>query len=122
VKKERGPWFPSAAALSGLHTELLGSQEFFCELTNLPLERMEVNGDPAMFASLDRIGRKRARCTRQSSWLSARFGKLLEGASDNVNFDALIELFGQFLRAFVWIATARMSAMRAFYRSISTAR
>ncbi|MEP5762583.1 MAG: hypothetical protein ABJ327_25340 [Litoreibacter sp.] len=55
VVKKKDLGFPSAAALQDYIMELLGSQEYFCELTNLPLELDEVNGDPAMFASLDRI-------------------------------------------------------------------
>jgi len=91
VVKRKDLGFPSAAALQDYITELMGAQEYCCELTGLPLELDEVNGDPAMFASLDRIdssghyepGNLQVVCRFPNSW---------KGASDDAEFRRLIEV------------------------------
>lgn len=45
----------SAAATQDYITKLLGARDYCCDLTGLPSELDEVNADPKMFASLDRI-------------------------------------------------------------------
>ena len=89
VVKKKDLLCPSAAALQDYIAELMGAQEYRCELTGLLLELDEVNGDPAMFASLDRIdsgglyepGNLQVVCRFTNSW---------KGASDDTEFRCLI--------------------------------
>ncbi len=90
VVKKKDIGFPSAAALQDYILELVGAQEYFCELTNLPLELDEVNGDPAMFASLDRIDSS-GHYAPGNLQVVCRFANFWKGASDNVEFRRLIE-------------------------------
>ena len=91
VVKKKDLGFPSAAALQDYIMELMGSQEYFCELTNLPLELDEVNGDPAMFASLDRIDSS-GHYAPGNLQVVCRFANFWKGAYDNVEFRRLIEV------------------------------
>lgn len=91
VMKRKDLVFPSAAALQDYITNLMGSQEYSCELTGLPLELDEVNGDPAMFASLDRIDSS-GHYAPGNLQVVCRFANLWKGASDDTEFRRLIEV------------------------------
>ncbi|WP_108813571.1 hypothetical protein [Loktanella sp. Alg231-35] len=91
VVKKKDLGFPSAAALQDYITELLGSQEYNCELTGLPLELDEVNGDPAMFASLDRIDSS-GHYASGNLQVVCRFANFWKGASNDTEFRRLIDV------------------------------
>ncbi|WP_299878414.1 hypothetical protein [uncultured Sulfitobacter sp.] len=89
VVKRKDLRFPSAAALQDYITELMGAQEYCCELTGLPLEMDEVNGDPAMFASLDRIDSS-GHYEPDNLQVVCRFANFWKGASDDTEFRRLV--------------------------------
>lgn len=91
VIKKKDLGFSSAAALQDYITELMGAQECCCELTGLPLELDEVNGDPAMFASLDRID-SNGHYEPGNLQVVCRFANFWKGASDDAEFRLLIEV------------------------------
>lgn len=90
VVKKKDLGFPSAAALQDHIKELMGAQEYCCELTNLPLELDEINGDRAFFASLDRID-SNGHYAPGNLQVVCRFANFWKGASDNLEFRRLIE-------------------------------
>ena len=67
----------------------MGAQEYCCELTGLPLELDEVNGDPAMFASSDRIDSS-GHYEPGNLQVVCRFANFWKGASDDAEFRRLI--------------------------------
>lgn len=81
--------FASAAALQDHILELMGAQEYCCDLTGLPLELDEVNGDPAMFASLDRID-SAGDYAPGNLQVVCRFANFWKGASDDAEFRRLV--------------------------------
>jgi hypothetical protein len=87
--KRKDLLFPSAAALQDYIMELMGAQEYCCELTGLPLELDEVNGDSAMFASLDRI-ESCGHYEPGNLQVVCRFANFWKGASDDGEFRRLI--------------------------------
>lgn len=87
--KRKDLLFPSAAALQDYITELMGAQEYRCELTGLPLELDEADGDPAMFASLDRIDSK-GHYEPGNLQVVCRFANFWKGASEDAEFRRLI--------------------------------
>ncbi len=89
VVKRKDLLFPSAAALQDYVTQLMGAQEYCCELTGLPLDLDETNGDPAMFASLDRIDSSR-HYEPGNLQVVCRFANFWKGASDDAEFRRLI--------------------------------
>jgi hypothetical protein len=89
VVKKKDLKFPSAAALQDYITELMGAQEYCCELTGLPLELDEANGDSAMFASLDRID-SNSHYAPGNLQVICRFANFWKGASDDAEFRRLI--------------------------------
>lgn len=89
VVKKKDLGFPSAVALQDYITELMGAQEYSCELTGLPLELDEANGDHAMFASLDRIDSSRHYAPGNLQ-VVCRFANFWKGASDDMEFRRLI--------------------------------
>jgi hypothetical protein len=89
VVKKKDLRFASAAALQGYITDLMGGQEYRCELTGLPLELDEANGDPAMFASLDRIDSS-GHYEPGNLQVVCRFANFWKGASDDVEFRRLV--------------------------------
>jgi hypothetical protein len=86
--KRKDLGFPSAAALQDYITERMGGQEYCCELTGLPLELDEVNGDSAMFASLDRIDSD-GHYEPGNLQVVCRFAKFWKGSSDDTEFRRL---------------------------------
>jgi hypothetical protein len=91
IVKKKDLGFPSAAALQDYIAEIMGAQEYSCELTGLPLELDEVNGDRAMFASLDRIDSSR-HYEPGNLQVVCRFANFWKGASDNAEFRRLVEV------------------------------
>ncbi|WYK06255.1 hypothetical protein DWF04_021565 [Cereibacter sphaeroides f. sp. denitrificans] len=91
VLKKKDLGFPSAVALQDFIKELMEAQEYCCELTDLPLELDEANGDPAMFASLDRIDSS-GHYEPGNLQVVCRFVNYWKGASDDAEFRRLIEL------------------------------
>lgn len=91
IVKKKDLGFPSAAALQDYVTELMGAQEYCCELTGLPFELDEVNGDTAMFASLDRIDSS-GHYEPGNLQVVCRFANFWKGASDNQEFRRLIDV------------------------------
>lgn len=91
VLKKKDLGFPSAASLQDYIMELMGSQEYCCELTGLPLELDEVNGDQAMFASLDRID-SNGHYEPGNLQIVCRFANFWKGSSDDFEFRRLIRL------------------------------
>lgn len=91
VVKKKDLGFPSAAALQDYITDLMGAQEYNCELTGLPLELDEVNGDAAMFASLDRIDSS-GNYAPGNLQVVCRFANFWKGASDDAEFRRLIDV------------------------------
>ena len=91
IVKKKDLKFPSAAALQDYVTELMGAQEYCCELTGLPLVLDEINGDPAMFASLDRIDSSK-HYEPGNLQVVCRFANFWKGASDDTEFRRLIEI------------------------------
>lgn len=89
VVKRKDLKFPSATALQDYIKELMGAQEYCCELTGLPLELDEINGDPAMFASLDRIDSS-GHYEPGNLQVVCRFANFWKGASDDGEFRRLI--------------------------------
>jgi hypothetical protein len=89
VVKKKDLGFPTAVALQDYITELMGAQEYCCELTGLPLELDEVNGDPAMFASLDRID-STGHYAPSNLQVVCRFANFWKGASDDDEFRRLV--------------------------------
>ncbi len=87
--KRKDLGFSSAAALQDYIAELMGAQEYCCELTGLPLELDEVNGDSAMFASLDRIDSSR-HYEPGNLQVVCRFANFWKGASDDNEFRRLV--------------------------------
>ncbi|NEY91997.1 hypothetical protein [Tabrizicola oligotrophica] len=91
VVKRKDLKFPSAAALQDYIADLMASQEYCCELTGLPLEFDEVNGDQAMFASLDRIDSS-GHYVPGNLQVVCRFANFWKGASDDGEFRRLISV------------------------------
>lgn len=89
VVKRKDLLFPSAAALQDYITQLMGAQEYCCELTGLPLDLDETNGDPAMFASLDRIDSSR-HYEPGNLQIVCRFANFWKGATDDAEFRRLL--------------------------------
>lgn len=89
VVKRKDIGFSSAAALQDYVTELMGAQEYCCELTGLPLEMDEANGDPAMFASLDRID-SNGHYEPGNLQVVCRFANFWKGASADAEFRRLV--------------------------------
>lgn len=89
VVKPKDLRFPSAAALQNYISQLMGAQEYCCELTGLPLELDEANGDPAMFASLDRIDSS-GHYEPGNLQVVCRFANFWKGSSDDVEFRRLV--------------------------------
>lgn len=91
VLKKKDLRFASAVALQDYIKDLLEAQEYCCELTGLTLELDEANGDPAMFASLDRIDSS-GHYEPRNLQVVCRFANFWKGASDDVEFRRLIEV------------------------------
>lgn len=91
VVKRKDLEFASAVQLQDYIVKLMASQEGFCELTGLPLELDEVNGDLQMFASLDRIDSSRHYAPGNLQ-VVCRFANFWKGASDNKEFRRLIDV------------------------------
>jgi hypothetical protein len=91
VVKKKELRFPSTVALQDYITGLIEAQEYCCELTGLPLELDEVNGDQAMFASLDRID-SGGHYEPGNLQVVCRFANLWKGASEDAEFRRLIEV------------------------------
>lgn len=89
VVKKKDLGFPSTIALQNQIKELLGAQEYSCELTGLPLELDEVDGDPMMFASLDRID-SNGHYEPGNLQVVCRFANFWKGSSDDNEFRRLI--------------------------------
>jgi hypothetical protein len=89
IVKRKDIGFTSAADLQDYIVEILGAQEGYCELTGLPLELDEVNGDKAMFASLDRI-ESSGHYVKGNLQVVCRFANFWKGATDNKEFRRLI--------------------------------
>lgn len=91
VLKKKDLGFASAVALQDYIKELMEAQEYCCELTGLMLELDEANGDPAMFASLDRIDSS-GHYEAGNLQVVCRFANFWKGASDDAEFRRLIEV------------------------------
>lgn len=91
VVKRKDLGFVSAASLQDYISKLLAAQENRCELTGLPLELDEVNGDPAMFASLDRID-SGGHYEPGNLQIVCRFANAWKGASDDREFRRLVRI------------------------------
>jgi hypothetical protein len=91
IVKRKDLGFPSAAALQDYIKGLMGAQEYCCELTGLPLELDEINGDPAMFASLDRI-ESSGHYEPGNLQVVCRFANFWKGASDDSEFRRLLRV------------------------------
>jgi hypothetical protein len=89
VVKKKDLKFPSAAALQDYITDLMGAQEYCCELTGLRIELDEVSGDPEMFASLDRIDSS-GHYEPGNLQVVCRFANRWKGASDDAEFRRLV--------------------------------
>ena len=91
IVKRKDLGFVSAADLQDHIVQLMGSQEGHCELTGLPLDLDEKNGDPAMFASLDRISSS-GHYVAGNLQVVCRFANFWKGSSEDVEFKRLIEI------------------------------
>ncbi|WP_299791667.1 hypothetical protein [uncultured Marivita sp.] len=91
VVKKKDLKFPSTIALQDYIKELMEAQEYCCELTGIPLELDEVNGDPAMFASLDRIDSS-GHYEPGNLQVVCRFANFWKGSSDDDDFRRLISI------------------------------
>ncbi|MCV2893719.1 hypothetical protein [Lentibacter sp. XHP0401] len=89
IVKRKDLGFASASALQDYITELMGAQEFCCELTGLPLELDEVNGDSAMYASLDRIDSD-SHYEPGNLQVVCRFANFWKSNSNDIEFRRLI--------------------------------
>lgn len=89
VVKRKDLGFATTTTLQDYIVELLGAQEYSCELTGLPLELDEVNGDPAMYASLDRVDSNRG-YEPDNLQIVCRFANFWKGSSDDAEFKRLL--------------------------------
>jgi len=89
VIKKKDLKFATAVQLQDYIVELLGGQEGVCELTGLPIEFDEKDGDPAMFASLDRIDSE-GHYERGNLQIVCRFVNFWKGASNDKEFRRLM--------------------------------
>lgn len=83
--------FNTTVELQDYILDLLGAQEGYCELTGLPIELDELNGDSAMFASLDRIDSS-GHYIRGNLQVVCRFANFWKGASDDLEFRRLLAI------------------------------
>lgn len=91
VIKRKDIKFASAASLQNYILQLMASQEGYCELTGLPIELDEVNGDPAMFASLDRKDSS-GHYEEGNLQIVCRFANFWKGASEDTEFRRLMAI------------------------------
>lgn len=89
VVKRKDLMFASTVDLQNHILHLLAAQEGNCELTGLPFDLDEANGDPAMYASLDRIDSS-GHYETGNLQIVCRFANFWKGASDDKEFRRLI--------------------------------
>jgi len=91
VVKRKDLMFASAVDLQNHILQLMAAQEGNCELTGLAFDLDEVNGDPAMYASLDRIDSS-GHYETGNLQIVCRFANFWKGASDDREFRRLISV------------------------------
>jgi hypothetical protein len=91
VIKKKDLGFASAVNLQNHILQLISAQEGHCELTGLALELDEVNGDPSMFASLDRIDSS-GHYEAGNLQIVCRFANFWKGSSSDAEFRRLMAI------------------------------